>query len=193
MLTLVSGLVLFNGLHLIPTVPDARDRLRAAAGSGVYLGVYSLLSAVGLWLIARGYGIVHNQGIGNVQLWTPPLFMRHITLALMLPAFILLAAAYIPSRIRTTVKHPMLAAIKIWALAHLLVRGDLASVLLFGSFLAYGVFDRISVKKRGALGPLGHSAGGLNGDLTAVAVGIFAYALMVLWGHQYFIGVSPLH
>ena len=112
-----------------------------------------------------------------------------LTLALMLVAFILLAAAYIPSRIRTAVKHPMLAAVKLWAFAHLLVRGDLASLLLFGSFLAYGVFDRISVKKRHALGPLGAAQGGLKGDIVVVAVGTVAYLLMLLFGHAYLIGV----
>ena len=83
----------------------------------------------------------------------------------------------------------MLAAIKIWALAHLLVRGDLASVLLFGSMLAYGVFDRISVKKRNALGPLGTAPGSARGDLIAIAVGLAAYGAMVLGGHAALIGV----
>ena len=80
------------------------------------------------------------------------------------PAFILLVAAYVPSRIRTALKHPMLAAVKLWALAHLIANGDLASLMLFGSFLAYGVFDRISVKRRAALGPLGDRQPAWKGD-----------------------------
>ena len=87
---------------------------------------------------------------------------------LMLPALVLLVAAYVPSRIRTAVRHPMLASVKLWAFAHLLTNGDLASVLLFGSFLAYGVYDRISVRHRVALGPLGTASGGMAQDAIAI-------------------------
>ena len=192
MVTLILGLMLFNGLHLVPAVPSLRQSFRDKMGPSIYMLGFSVVSLFALVLIGRGYGQAHGLGIGNVQLWVPPLFLRHITLALMLPAFILLAAAYVPSRIRTVAKHPMLAAIKIWALAHLLVRGDLASVLLFGSLLAFGVFDRISVKKRGAMGPLGAAQGGLRGDVIAVAIGTVAYVLMVFWGHSVLIGVPLL-
>lgn len=192
MITLIAGLALFNGLHLVPTAPGLRSSLRDKMGPAGYLLTFSVVSLGALVLIAKGYGDAHGRGLGNVQLWFPPPFLRHITLALMLPAFILLAAAYIPSRIRTAVKHPMLAAIKIWALAHLLVRGDLASVLLFGSLLAFAVFDRISVKKRAALGPLGAAPGTLRGDLLAITVGGLAYALMVFWGHGALTGVPLL-
>ena len=189
MLTLIFGLAAFVGLHLVPANPGLRADLRDRMGPSAYLLVFSVLSLVSLILIAMGYGEAHGLGRGNVQLWTPPLLMRHVTMLLMLPAFILLAAAYIPSRIRTAVKHPMLAAIKIWALAHLLVRGDLASLLLFGGLLAYAVFDRISVKKRGALGPLGAATGTPRGDVMAILIGGFAYAVMLLWGHNALIGV----
>ena len=192
MMTLILGLVLFNGLHLVPAMPSLRTTMRDKMGPGIYLLGFSVVSLIALVLIGRGYGQAHGLGIGNVQLWVLPDFLRHITLALMLPAFILLAAAYVPSRIRTVAKHPMLAAIKIWALAHLLVRGDLASVLLFGSFLAFGVFDRISVKKRGAMGPLGTATGDLRGDLIAIAIGTLAYAAMIFWGHSALMGVPLL-
>ena len=192
MLTLILGLILFNGLHLVPASPSLRTGIRDRLGPLPYMLLFSLLSIAGLVLMVRGYGEAHGLGRGNIQLWSPPAFLRHITLALMLPAFILLAAAYIPSRIRTAAKHPMLAAVKIWALAHLLVRGDLASVLLFGSLLAFGVFDRISVKKRGAMGPLGAASGGMAGDVMAIAVGSLAYAAMVFWGHSALIGVPLL-
>ena len=111
----------------------------------------------------------------------------------MLPAMILLVAAYVPSRIRSAVGHPMLAAIKIWALAHLLANGDLASLVLFGSFLVWVVVDRISVKRRGALGPLGSatSTSPIN-DLIVVGVGLALYAVMLVWGHRWLIGVPLL-
>ena len=184
---LIAGIALFMALHVVPTAPNVRAELRGKMGPSGYLLVFSIISLVSLIMIAKGYGDARSAG--RVQLWYPPAFMRHITLALMLPAFILLAAAYIPSRIRTAVKHPMLTAIKIWALGHLLVRGDLASVVLFGSFLAFGVFDRISVKKRGALGPLGAATGTARGDVLAIVVGTLAYVVMLLWGHWALIGV----
>ena len=189
MLILIAGLLVFMLPHLLPTAPAMRASLRDKMGTSAYLLVFSILSLVSLIMIVKGYSDAHGRGIGNVQLWYPPAFTKHIAFALMLPAFILLAAAYIPSRIRTAAKHPMLAAVKLWAAAHLLVRGDLASVLLFGSFLAYAIFDRISVKNRSSLGPLGTATGGLKGDLAVVAVGLIAYLLMLLWGHAYLIGV----
>ena len=190
MLMLILGLAIFIVPHLVPAMPALRSSLRDRMGPSAYLLSFSIVSLVSLILIAKGYGDARTLGRANPQLWTPPAFTRHITLALMLPAFILLAAAYIPSRIRTAVKHPFLAAVKIWALAHLLVRGDLASVILFGSMLAYAVFDRISVKRRNALGPLGAATGGAKGDIIAVVAGVIVYALMVMWGHNALIGVA---
>ncbi len=192
MLLLILGLALFTVTHLVPAAPATRRLLRDRMGPSAYLLVFSILSLVSLILIGQGYGEARTLGRGNPQLWVAPAFFKHVTYVLMLPAFILLAAAYVPSRIRTVVKHPMLAAIKIWALAHLLVRGDLASVLLFGSMLAYGVFDRISVKKRNALGPLGTAPGSARGDMIAIAIGLTAYAAMMLGGHAALIGVPLL-
>ena len=189
---LILGLAIFIVPHLVPAMPALRSSLRDRMGPSAYLLSFSIVSLVSLILIAKGYGDARTLGRANPQLWTPPAFTRHITLALMLPAFILLAAAYIPSRIRTAVKHPFLAAVKIWALAHLLVRGDLASLLLFGSLLAYAVFDRISVKKRNALGPLGAVQGSIKGDIAAVVVGSLAYVAMLVVGHSALIGVPVL-
>ena len=84
------------------------------------------------------------------MLYTPPTALRHVALLLMLPVFPLLVAAYVPGRIKTMAKHPMLLATKLWALAHLLANGTLADVLLFGGFLVWAVADRISVKRRPA-------------------------------------------
>jgi uncharacterized membrane protein len=192
MLLLVLGLALFIATHLVPAAPATRRLLRDRMGPSAYLLVFSILSLVSLIMIGQGYGETRTLGRANPQLWVPPAFMKHMSMALMLPAFVLLAAAYVPSRIRTAAKHPMLAAIKLWALAHLLVRGDLASVLLFGSMLAYGVLDRISVKTRGALGPLGAAPGTVRGDVLAVVLGSFAYGLFVIWGHGVAIGVPLL-
>ena len=111
----------------------------------------------------------------------------------MLPAMVLLVASVIPSRIRTTIRHPMLSAIKIWALAHLISNGDLGGVLLFGSFLAFAVYDRISVKRRGALGPLGNAKPpSVVNDVIVIVLGIALYAALLFGGHAWLFGVSPL-
>jgi uncharacterized membrane protein len=101
-------------------------------------------------------------------------------------------AAYVPSRIRTAVGHPMLTALMIWAFAHLLANGDLASVLLFGSFLGFAVYDRISVIGRLSPGPLGNAKGGALHDIVVIAVGLALYALLLFWGHAKLTGVALL-
>ncbi len=193
MLTMVVGLLLFFGIHLAPTQPELRNGLVERFGEGAYKGFFAVVSLLGLVLIVMGYGKLQVMPGKNPDLWYPPLWLRHVSLALMLPAMILLVAAYVPSRIRDVVKHPMLAAIKIWAFAHLLSNGDLASVVLFGSFLAWAVFDRISVKRRAALGPLGARTGGpILNDVLVIGAGIALYMLLLYGGHKLAFGVSPL-
>jgi uncharacterized membrane protein len=189
MLLMVVGLIVFVLIHLVPTASDVRRALVERLGEGTYKIAFSVISAIGLALIVYGYGKLYATPGKNPQIWSPPNGMRHATMLLMLVSFVLLAAAYIPSRIRTAVKHPMLAAVKLWALAHLLVRGDLASMVLFGTLLAWAVYDRISVKQRAALGPLGTRTGGLAGDVAVLAVGVGLYVVMLLWGHARLIGV----
>jgi len=192
MLLLVVGLVLFFAPHLVPTAPDLRTGLVRRFGEPAYKIGFAVLSLAGLILIVMGYHKLQLNPGKNIDFGPAPVWLNHVTWLLMLPAMIALVAAYVPSRIRTALKHPMLLAIKIWALAHLLVNWDLASFVLFGSFLAYGVYDRISVKRRGALGPLGAKTGGLAGDITVVVVGLALYAFMLFGGHAWLIGVSLL-
>src|SRR5262249_16411362 len=173
-----------------PTLPQLRSRLVGAIGAGAYSGLFALISLLALVLIVLGYGHMQGLGRGNPQLWEPRSWLRHVTMLLMVPALILLVAAYVPSRIRTHVRHPMLAAVMLWAFGHLLVNGDLASVLLFGSFLAYAVYDRISAGRRAALGPLGTAKGGAVADVAAIAGGLALYALLLLWGHQQLTGIA---
>ncbi|MGE3708184.1 MAG: NnrU family protein [Hyphomicrobiaceae bacterium] len=192
MLLMIVGLAVFFAVHLLPTAPDLRQGLIDRFGEGPYKIVFSVLSLIGFVLIVVGFGKLQDMPGKNPDIWYPPYWLRHATMLLMLIAFIMLAAAYIPSRIRTVLKHPMLAGIKTWALAHLLVNGDLGSIVLFGSFLVWAVYDRISVRKREALGPLGARVGGLRGDVAAVVVGVVLYAAMLSWGHAVLIGVPLL-
>jgi uncharacterized membrane protein len=193
MLLLGLGLLAFFALHLIPTAPGIRAGLIERFGASAYKGVFSILSLAAFALIIYGYQKLQLHPGKNPQLWVPPTWTKHIAFALMLPALIFLVAAYVPSRIRTTLKHPMLIAIKTWAVAHLIANGDLAGLVLFTSFLLYAVYDRISLKQRPeARGPLGAATGGVTGDLVVILVGVALYAMMMVWGHQALIGKALL-
>lgn len=189
MLLLIVGLVLFLGVHSLPANVQMRGGLAAKLGDTGFKAMFSVLSLIGFVLIILGYGKIQEHPGKNPILWDPPLFMQHISFLFMLFAMIFLVAAYVPSRIRSALKHPMLVAVKIWAFAHLLSNGDLASMLLFGSFLAWAVFDRISLKRRGNLGPGPTSAPILN-DVGVVVLGIALWAFFLLGGHEYLIGVG---
>jgi uncharacterized membrane protein len=192
MLVLVIGLVVFFAIHLVPSNVQLRDGLIARFGLSGYKAIFGLVSLIGFALIVIGFANLQLHPGTNPQLWVPPLWTRHLAAVLMLPAMIALVAAYIPSRIHAALKHPMLVAIKIWALAHLLANGDLAALVLFGSFLAFAVYDRVSVKKRHALGPLGSKAGPWYNDLIVLGLGTMLYLVILFWAHQLVIGVSPL-
>src|SRR3954453_23978302 len=173
LLVMILGLVLFVGVHTLTTQRELRARVIASMGEGGYKIGYALASIAGLVLIV--WGFAHYRATGWIDVWHPPTALKHITVALMLPAVILVVASYIRGRIYTTLKHPMLAGVKLWALAHLLANGDLGSIVLFGSFLAWAVFDRISLKRRSDVSGPPIPVGGATNDLIAVAVGIIAY------------------
>jgi uncharacterized membrane protein len=179
---MILGLVLFIGVHTLTTQRELRARLIASWGEGGYKIGYALAALAGLALIV--WGFAHYRAAG-----TPPRALKHLTEALMLPAVILVVAAYIRGRIYTALKHPMLAGVKLWAVAHLLANGDLGSIILFGSFLAWAVFDRISLKRRTDAGAPPIPVGGVGNDLIAVAVGIVAYLALGFAFHPVVIGV----
>jgi uncharacterized membrane protein len=191
-LVMVIGLVLFFAIHLVPANVELKNGLVARFGGNGYKIIFSVVSLIGLALIVLGFYKLQLHPGKNPQLWVPPMWTRHLALALMLPAMIALVATYVPSHIHVILKHPMLVAIKTWALAHLLANGDLASLVLFGSFLAFAVYDRISVKRRGDLGPLGKGSGPWFNDVIVVVLGTALYAAIVLYLHELVIGVSPL-
>ena len=184
---MIVGLVLFFGAHTLTTQRDMRGRLIASLGEGPYKIAYSLVSLAGLALIV--WGFAHYRAAEWIQVWTPPTALKHLNMALMLPAVILVVAAYIRGRIYTTLRHPMLAGVKLWAFGHLLANGDLGGIILFGSFLAWGVYDRISLKRRADPGAPPIPIGGLTNDLIAVAVGVVAYLALAFAFHPVVIGV----
>jgi uncharacterized membrane protein len=187
LLVMILGLVLFLGVHTLTMQRDLRGSFIASMGEGGYKAGYALVSLAGLALIV--WGFAHYRAAGMINVWYPPKFLKHITVALMLPAVILVAASYIRGRIYTGLKHPMLAGVKLWAAAHLLANGDLGSIILFGSFLAWAVLDRISLKRRTDVGAPPIPVGGLANDLIAVAVGFVAYLALAFAFHPVVIGV----
>jgi uncharacterized membrane protein len=188
---MILGLVLFLGVHTLTTQRDLRARsIESMGGEGGYKIGYALASVVGLALIV--WGFAHYRAGGLIPVWTPPQALKHLNILLMLPAVILVVAAYIRGRIYATVKHPMLAGIKLWAFGHLLANGDLGGIILFGSFLAWAVFDRISLKRRADAGAPPIPVGGIGNDLIAVAVGVVAYLALAFAFHPVVIGVPVM-
>lgn len=189
MTLLIIGIIVLIGIHLVPACPAWRDRLIERFGLIGYRTLFSVVSTLGLILLI--YGFAHAP---HVSVWTPPSWTRHIAMLLMLPVFPLLLASYLPGDIKAKVRHPMLAAIKFWALAHLIANGDLASIILFGSFLAFAVFDRIALKRRsgGDLPFVPNPATARRNDIIAIVGGLALYVAFLVWLHPLLIGVPVL-
>jgi uncharacterized membrane protein len=187
MLLLLLGLALFIGVHLVTTMTDLRASAIARFGAGGYKGLYSLVSAAGLALIIVGYAQAPVSPV-----WYPPTWTRHLTFLIMLPVFPLLVAANLPGRLKTVIGHPMLLAVKLWAIAHLLTKGTLAAMVLMGALLAWAIFDLISVKRRERAGLVKVATGPVRNDLIAIVIGLIVYLAMIVWGHAALIGVPVL-
>jgi len=189
MTLLIIGLVLFLGGHSVSIINSAwRDRMAARLGIIPWQGLYSLLAIAGLVLIIHGYGLAREN---PVILYQSPVWLRHIALLLLVVVFPLLFAAYMPGRIQAVTRHPMLAATKVWAFAHLLANGSLADIILFGSFLTWAVVDRISLKRRTPLSVHGTPPSRFN-DALAIILGLGLYLLFIFWLHEWLFGVSPI-
>jgi len=191
MLIFITGLLIFFGAHIFSAVRsrDADKDLKIRLGYGPYMGVYSLVSILGFVLICIGFGQTRGAGV----LYVPPVGLQHINILLMIPALILLVASQVPAGyIKKATKHPMLVAVKIWALGHLLSNGELNGVILFGSFLAYAVFDRVMVKRRGDNGPGPDATLSPAMDGVSIVVGLAAWAALAFWLHPILFGVSAV-
>lgn len=187
---LIAGLVVFLGVHSVRIFADDWRTARIAQmGEGPWKGLYSVMSIAGFVLLVWGYGVARA---GSVDLWVPPVWTRHLAALLTIPAFVLLAAAYVPgTHIKAAVKHPMMLGVKTWALAHLLSNGRLADVLLFGAFLVWAVLAFRAARGRDRVGGLTYPAVGPARDAIAVVVGIVAWAAFAFYLHVRWIGVPP--
>ncbi len=187
---LILGLLLFVGTHSVRIVADGwRTRTRARLGATRWRALYTLLSMLGFALVIWGFAQARQM---PVQLWSPPVGLRHPARLLTLLSFVLLAAAYVPgNRIKASLRHPMTAAVLLWALAHLLVAGNLAQVILFGTFLVWAVLVFLAAKKRDGQGGMPSSQGTTGATGISVALGVALWIAFTLWLHGLLIGVRP--
>lgn len=187
---LILGLVIFLGVHSTRVVADPwRTATVARMGEMPWKAIYSLLSIAGFVLIVIGYGAARQS---PVVLYSPPVWTRHLAASLTIPAFVLLAAAYVPrNSIKRAVGHPMVAGVKIWALAHLLANGTLADVALFGGFLVWAVLSFTAARRRDRVAGTVYPAGSAARNATTVAIGLVAWAAFAFALHRPLIGVGP--
>ena len=187
---LVAGLVLFLGIHSIRIVGDGwRERQVARLGEKPWKLVYTVASLTGFALLAWGYGYARQAPI---DLWSPPAWTRHLSALLILPAFVLLVAAYVPgTRIKAAVGHPMVLGTKVWAFGHLVSNGRLADVLLFGGFMLWAAIEYRSLRRRDQASGRTYPAKGLARDAIAIVIGLVAWGAFAKWLHVPLIGVAP--
>jgi uncharacterized membrane protein len=184
---LILGFVLFFGMHSISIVAlPLRNRLAAKSELG-WKALYAIVSLIGIVLVSRGYAELRQA---PTVLYVSPVWFRHVAAVILLPTFVLFLAPYFPGRIKSATRHPQLIAVKLWAVAHLLVNGTVADVLLFGSFLVWAVADRISMKGRPAR-PVTSAPESAANDIVLVVIGLALYAAMVFWLHEIAFGVRP--
>jgi uncharacterized membrane protein len=188
---LIIGLIIFLGVHSVRIVADDwRTQTRLRLGALRWKGLYSVLSLLGFGLIVWGFGLVRQQ---PVQLWSPPAGMRHLASLLNMIAFVLLVAAYVPGNIiKARLHHPMVLAVKVWALAHLLANGNVGHVILFGSFLIWAVLDFGAARRRDVRAGTRYPRGTTGATGITVAIGVGTWIAFALWLHGLLIGVRPL-
>jgi len=191
MATLVLGLVVFLGLHSVRIVADGwRTRTIDRMGAQSWKALYSIVSLVGFALIVWGFGLARTQ---PVLLWSPPQAMRHLASLLTLLSFVLFVAAYVPGNgIKARLHHPMVLSVKAWALGHLLATGNLAHLVLFGTFLVWAVFNFSAARRRDRVAQTIYAPGRLPATLLTVALGVLAWVAVAFWLHGWLIGIRPI-
>ncbi len=190
MAILILGLVLFLGVHSVRIVADGwRSATIARIGEKPWKGLFALASVAGFVLIVIGFGLARRN---PVYLWESPMVLRHVSGLLMLIAFVLLVATYVPrNAIKAKLHHPMVLSVKVWALAHLLANGNLADVVLFGSFLVWAVFSFRAARRRDRAAATVYPPGTASGTAITLIVGVVAWAGFAFWAHGLLFGVRP--
>ena len=195
---LILGLILFLGAHSVRIWADGwRNQTIEAYGEKAFKGVYALVSIFGFYLLVVGYGEARLQPL---VLWNPPIFTKHISMLLMLLSSILLIAAYIPrNHFKMRLGHPMVLSVKVWALSHLLANGNLADLVLFGSFLIWAVLNFRSARARDRAQVQNSDANEeapLKPNLLATLIALFGgmglWAVITFVLHAKVVGVAPM-
>jgi len=187
---LVAGLVVFLGAHSVRIfADDFRAAQIARIGPNRWKGIYTLVSLAGFVLLVWGFGQARQA---PVLLWASTVWTHYVTALLTLPAFVLVAAAYVPgNRIKAKIGHPMVAGVTTWAVAHLMSAFTLADVVLFGSFLAWSVLDYTSLRRRDRAAGTTCPPGTAARDALTCAIGGVAWLVFAFWLHDALIGFSP--
>jgi uncharacterized membrane protein len=188
---LILGLLMFLGLHSVRIFAEGwRSAQIARFGEQGWKLAYTVLSLAGFGLILWGFHLARQQ---PVVLWPRIPGMNHLAGLLVLLAFILLAAAYVPrNHLQARLGHPMVLGVKTWALAHLLANNTLADLLLFGAFLVWAVLDFRSLRQRDRATPPKPVEATIAGSAATVLIGAIAWAAFAFWAHALLIGIQPL-
>jgi uncharacterized membrane protein len=191
MLTLLVGLFLFLGIHSTRIFADDwRTATVAKIGPLPWKGLYSVLSLLGFVVLVWGFRMAKQD---TLVLWSSPAWMKHVTAVLMMVSFILIAAAYIPrNSIKARLHHPMVLAVKVWALGHLLSNGVAADVVLFGAFLVWAVLSFRAARQRDRANNTVYPPGNAISTTITIAVGLVGWSVFALFLHGPLIGVRPL-
>jgi uncharacterized membrane protein len=191
MTQMLLGLLIVLAVHSVRLVADDwRTRMLIRLGRPLWLLSFSLVSVLGLALLVWGFAQVREQ---PTVIWSPPPGLRHLAIALMALSFILLAAAAVPgNRLKARLQHPLLLAVKTWALAHLLVNGMLAHVLLFGSFLAWSVLAYRAARQHDRREGTIYPAGRPLPTVFTVLAGLIGWLVFANWLHGWMIGIRPV-
>lgn len=182
MYILILGILIFFGMHLVPSMVKFRLKMIASLGQRRYQGLYAIIALVGLVLIIYG-----KSKAGYQVIWDPPVWSKNIVFVVMLPSFFLLVAADMKSNVKRFTRHPMLWGVALWSGVHLFANGDLASMILFGSFFAFSLFAMFSANMRGAAKQ--EIKYPLTKDAVTIFAGLIAYVVFIKYLHPYLIGV----
>ncbi|WP_310619905.1 NnrU family protein [Flexibacterium corallicola] len=185
---LIAGMILFLGVHFIPSISPVHHILQGRLGEGGYRILFSLVAFAGLVLIVYGYD--EARLAAYEPLWYPPVWTRHLAMLLMVPVFPIFMASFFQGRIKQAVKHPMILSVKIWAFSHLLANGEPQSIVLFGGFLAWAIVLRITAKNKPVVSRVPALASQVRrNDILAILFGLLLYGLFVWKLHAVLIGM----
>lgn len=190
MLILIVGLAIFFAVHSVRLfIPDWREMAVTKAGLMSWRVRFGMLSLLSTGFIFIGYG---QARLAPVWLWFPPVFMPHVTSLIMFVALFFLCSALVPKTTLARVTgYPLYLAVKIWAFAHLLSNGNLADVLLFGSFLIWSIASYAVFRCRDRKAGVKSEESSIRFDLIAFGFSVMSWFAITLFLHQAVIGVSP--